>query len=233
MATAISYITTTMYPTHLEEGFYREEWEEGQEVPPYGQVSWRRKNINVQSQTIFAREIERFIFNLQKKGRPEREIQQVRSLHNSPRVAHVFYFGNQQNSYHHGVGAEGYPCLTEKVTIDSWMLNQFMVQKSGHPPLIFLGDATGGTHPLAAIGAYLSTKNAVDLFKYCALIHNLQNLTNSLAPDLHEYISQRARIWLESSMAYDRVMVFLQARLCAHYSELDLRYTLMEKQEQI
>ena len=56
-----------MYPTDLPPNFYREEWEEGEEVYPYGPVSWRRKNGNVQLTEVFKNEIERLILNLKKK----------------------------------------------------------------------------------------------------------------------------------------------------------------------
>ena len=215
------FITTTMYPTDLDAGFYRVEWEENQDVPPYGPVSWRRKNINVQPIHIFRNEIERFVFNLEKKGSNSRDIQKARSLLDESRIAHVFYFGNQRPSYHHDVGAEQYPCLTEKISIGSWMLARSISFDDQNKPVAFLGDATGGAHPLAAIGAYLSFKNSVDLLKHYACLHNLKPLAHKIPHDSYSTLTQKILYWTEYKMILDRLMVFLQARLCAHYSRSD------------
>ena len=140
------FITTTMFPCDWPPGFYREEWEEGDEVHPYGKVSWRRKNVNVQPVSIFSKEIRRFIFNLERDGFSREDMAKAASLLDEPRVAHVFYFGNQRDSYHCGIGDEGYPCLTKRVHIDSWMLNRSFARNDDGSLLAFLGDATGW-HP--------------------------------------------------------------------------------------
>ncbi|MCY4524605.1 MAG: hypothetical protein OXB84_07705, partial [Halobacteriovoraceae bacterium] len=210
------FITTTMYPTDEKTGFYRDEWEEGQIVSPHGEVSWRRKNINVQSVETFEKEIDRFVFNLQKKGFDKKDRDLARALKNKKQVAHVFYFGNRRDSYHHGIGEENYPCITEKVDVGSWMFNQF-VDENNRPPVVLMGDATGPSHPLAAIGAYLSSKNSVDLLKYCILTHNLKSIKNTPAV-MDGDMAKDALYWLEGKMLLDRLMVFLQARLCSHYS---------------
>ena len=76
-----------------------------------------------------------------------------------------------------------------------------------------------GTHPLAAIGAYLSFKNSVDFFKYCALVHNLKTVPDDvLEASRRAQLEQKALDWVEAKMIADRMMVFLQARLCSHYS---------------
>ena len=168
--------------------------------------------MNVQPRRIFRKEIDRFVFNLEKKKFPPQDVEKARSLHREPFAAHVFYFGNRKDSYHHGIGLENYPCITEEVVIKSWMLNRFI---HAYPtPTAFLGDATGTSHPLAAIGAYLSFKHSVDLLKYCILTHNLKNVES---PHKSRFLEQALR-WTESKMALDRLMVFLQARLCHHYS---------------
>ncbi|MCY4643696.1 MAG: hypothetical protein OXB88_03670 [Bacteriovoracales bacterium] len=215
------FITTTMYPTDRDTGFYRVEWEENQDVPPHGPVSWRRKNINVQPINIFRNEIERFIFNLEKKGSRLSDIQKARSLLNESQIAHVFYFGNQTPSYHHDVGSEQYPCLTEKISIGSWMLARSISFDDKNGPVAFLGDATGGAHPLAAIGAYLSFKNSVDLLKHCACLHNLKSIAHKIPHDSYSTLTKKILYWTEYKMILDRLMVFLQARLCAHYSRLE------------
>ena len=209
-------ITTTMYPTNLDIGFYRDQWEEGESVSPYGRVSWRRKNINVQSVDTFRGEIKRFVFNLEKRGFTKKDIEKGLALTKENHVAHVFYFGNHRSSYHHGIGEENYPCITEKVQVGSWMFNKF-IDSSGKTPIALLGDATGPSHPLAAIGAYLSSKNSVDLFKYCTLIHNLNSIKD-VPVSVHDQILKDALFCLEGKMLLDRLMVFLQARLCSHYS---------------
>ena len=212
------FITTTMFPTNMDPGFYRKEWEEGQELPPYGKVSWRRENINVQPINVFHKEVDRFIFNLKKKKFSQENIEKAQSLQQESRIAHAFYFGNHRDSYHYGIGDQGYPCLTKKVTVDSWMLNTFISFNKGKTPVAFLGDATGSTHPLAAIGAYLSSKNSVDIFKYSTLTHFLKSVSDKIDPQIHDRISQQALRLTEYKMTLDRLMVFLQARLCSHYS---------------
>ena len=205
-----------MFPTNLSPGFYRDEWEEGDLIRPYGKVSWHRKNINVQLRSTFTKEIQRFIFNLEGEEFSAQDIAKAKSLLNKPRVAHVFNFGNQKKTYFHGIGDEGYPCLTKKVAIESWMLNRSFSRYRNYSWITFLGDATGGTHPLAAIGAYLSFKNSVDFFKYCALTHHLKQVANELDKSK---VAEQALYWVECKMAVDCMMVFLQARLCAHYSD--------------
>ena len=205
------WITTTMYPCEAPSGFYREEWEEGHEVVPWGRISWRRRNQTVYPIETFQREVERFAYNLQRHGFSKQDIQKVAELQRSPQLAHVFYFGHKQPSYFHDVGVEGFPCLTFHVPISSWMLNRSW---SNSGKLVFGGDATGSTHPLAAIGAYLSSKNAVELLKYACFYTQ----TASLEPSLRKPLLDAIRTWTESKMIQDRLMVFLQARLCSHYS---------------
>lgn len=222
-----------MYPADDKaKGFYRVDRQEGIENDKNQTLSWRIKNENVQDRTAFATEVVRYIANLEKLqsklGISKERITLIKNrLAKASHIAHVFYFGKDSPHFLSDIPVDSkeYPLLQMSVEVPLWMMNRSMVKNQHKIPIFYLGDASGSTNPLAAMGNHLCMKNARDITRLAEGLQQIKlmrasSLTN-IIDDLLKNIQECLLEMCNGYLTQDRLAIFLQAYLCYLYSFSD------------